>query len=155
MRRAIRVLETCGSSSAELVDAKTNRCEWATYVQTLTADQKILNRMRIEGGRPCTGTHVCTYIHIYIYTHIHIYTYTYIYIYTHIDAYTYEYINIYIYMHIYIYVYVSYCLLPILSWSPTCVGIGFERPGFEWVMLPFKTRSFFLQVYFPSKTTWF
>ena len=47
MRRATRVLDTCGSYSAELVDVKTNRCEWPTYVWTLTADQKILNRMRI------------------------------------------------------------------------------------------------------------
>ena len=57
MRRATRVLDTCGSSSAELVDVKTNRCEWPTYVWPLTADQKILNRMMFKGWRPCTGTH--------------------------------------------------------------------------------------------------
>ena len=32
MRSATRVLDTCGSSSAVLADAKINRCEWAIYV---------------------------------------------------------------------------------------------------------------------------
>ena len=32
MRSATRVLDTSGSSSAGLADAKINRCEWAIYV---------------------------------------------------------------------------------------------------------------------------